>query len=192
MKSTFIREIFRGLDLNQGEVDSIASTIIELAVGKGRIILNGGQLASCLYFVGAGCLRTYAVDKGGREYTLEFAMNEWSLTDYSSLSMDEDVTLKVECLQDAILYQLPREELDLLCSRIPKIEKFYSQRLQQALLTSQKRFLYSMMQSASERYMMFIKMYPGINKIVKNYHIASYLGITPESLSRVIKDLYEH
>ena len=190
MASGFIQEIFKELNLSQREVAIIASAIKKMSVRKGDLISNEGQSGCSLYFVNTGCLRTYFVYAAGKEYTLEFATNGCLITDYSTLFADEFAVLTIECLQDAVVYQLPKENLKKLYKQIPQIEKFYNERVEKSLIAFQKRLLSTIVQSAQERYMMFVKMYPNINKMVKNYHIASYLGITPESLSRVIKNIY--
>jgi CRP-like cAMP-binding protein len=177
------------MNLTQKEIDDIANNIRELSVEKSQIILSEGQPASSLYFVYSGCLRIYFVDHYGKEYTLQFAVDGW-LTDYTAFLANGSTTLNIECLQDTTMYQLPKKNLEDLCKSIPQIEMFFRQQVENSLVNFQKRLLSTMVQSAQERYMMFMMMYPNIHKMIKNYHIASYLGITPESLSRVKKNLY--
>ncbi|KGO91835.1 Crp/Fnr family transcriptional regulator [Flavobacterium subsaxonicum] len=189
MKSCTVQEMFGVINLTQKETDTIAGAIRKISVQKGCIILSEGQPATYLYFVRSGCLRTYFIDASGKEYTLQFAVNGWWITDYTAFLDDGCAMLNIECLQDAVVYQLPKKSLEGLYRQIPQIEKFYRERVEKSLISFQKRLLSTMVQSAQERYMMFITMYPNIYKMVKNYHVASYLGITPESLSRVKKNL---
>jgi len=176
------------MNLTQKEIDDIANNIRELSVEKGQIILSEGQPASFLYFVYSGCLRIYFVDNYAKEYTLQFAVDGW-LTDYTAFLVNGSTLLNIECLQDTIMYQLPKKNLEDLCKSIPQVEIFFRQQVENSLFNYQKRLLSTMVESAKERYMMFMIMYPNVYKMIKNYHIASYLGITPESLSRVKKNL---
>jgi CRP-like cAMP-binding protein len=175
------------MNLTQKETDHIADNIRELSVEKGHIILSEGQSASSLYFVHSGCLRIYFIDNYGKEYTLQFAADGW-LADYTAFLANGSTVLNIECLQDTIMYQLPKKNLENLCKSIPQIEIFFRHQVEDSLANFQKRLLSTMVQSAQERYTMFMMMYPNIYKMIKNYHVASYLGITPESLSRVKKN----
>ena len=97
--------------------------------------------------------------------------------------------MNIEVLKDATLYKLSHSDKEYLYAQIPKIESFFRKKLERAFAAFQKRILRNLSQSASERYVSFITNYPDIEKNVKNYHIASYLGITTESLSRIRKEL---
>ena len=87
------------------------------------------------------------------------------------------------------MYRLSREDKEYLYAQIPKIESFFRKKLERAFAAFQKRILAELSQTAADRYNSFISAYPNIEKSVKNYHIASYLGITTESLSRIRKEL---
>jgi len=97
--------------------------------------------------------------------------------------------MTIECIQDANLYEISKKDIDILFLKVPKLETFFRKKMEKAFSSFQKRILSSLSQSAKERYVTFIRTYPNIEKTVKNYHIASYLGITTESLSRIRKEL---
>ena len=97
--------------------------------------------------------------------------------------------MNIEVIQDAILYRISRDEKEFLYEQIPKVETFFRKKLERAFAAFQKRILSGLSLTAKERYIRFISTYPNIEKSVKNYHIASYLGITTESLSRIRKEL---
>ena len=100
--------------------------------------------------------------------------------------------MSIEVIQNAILYRITDQDKEYLYSKIPKIEHFFRRKLERAFAAFQKRILASLSQTAKERYIHFISTYPDIEKHLKNYHIASYLGITTESLSRIRKELSTH
>jgi len=97
--------------------------------------------------------------------------------------------MNIECIQDAILFKISKEDMELLYLKIPKLESFFRKKMERAFASFQKRIISNLAQSASERYLSFVNFYPNIEQNVKNYHIASYLGITTQSLSRIRKEL---
>jgi CRP-like cAMP-binding protein len=97
--------------------------------------------------------------------------------------------MNLEVLRDASLYQLSKKDRDYLFTKIPKLESSIREKLEHVYTAFQKRILSNLSQTASKRYINFINAYPNIEKSLKNYHIASYLGIITESLSRIRKEL---
>ncbi len=90
---------------------------------------------------------------------------------------------------EILTLNLSNKDKEYLYSKIPKIESFFRKKLERAFAAFQKRILSNLSQSATQRCISFINKYPNIEQLIKNYHIASYLGITTESLSRIRKDL---
>ena len=111
------------------------------------------------------------------------------MSDYTAYFSASKATMTIEVIQDATIYKLCLKDKESLYRKIPKIETFFRIKLERAFAAFQKRILLNISQTAKERYSSFVKTYPNIEKNVKNYHIASYLGITTESLSRIRKGL---
>jgi len=111
------------------------------------------------------------------------------MSDYTAFFRGGRAIMTVEALQDSKLYMISRENKDYLYEQIPEIDKFFRIKLERAFGAFQRRILNSLSMSAAERYTDFMKSYPVLAKCLKNYHIASYLGITTESLSRIRKEL---
>ena len=97
--------------------------------------------------------------------------------------------MNIEVIQDATLYKISKNNMESLFKEIPQLETFFRKKMEKAFSSFQKRILANLSQSAKEKYVSFINTYPNIEQSVKNYHIASYLGITTESLSRIRKEL---
>ena len=97
--------------------------------------------------------------------------------------------MNIEVISDAVVYEISKKNIDFLYEQSPKIETFFRKKLERAFASFQNRMLGNLSQPAKERYINFINTYPNIEKSIKNYHIASYLGITTESLSRIRKEL---
>ncbi|MEM6687667.1 MAG: Crp/Fnr family transcriptional regulator, partial [Bacteroidota bacterium] len=87
------------------------------------------------------------------------------------------------------IYKVSRNDVEEIFNKVPKTERFIRKKLQRSFVSFQKRILANLSQSAKERYINFTHDYPNIEQYVKNYHIASYLGITTESLSRIRKEI---
>ena len=189
IESPEIQEIFKDLSFSEEEVKIISSVIQKKMFKKGTIIIKADDIVTTTYGIQNGCLRTFYIDKHGKEHTLQFGIQGWWITDFTAFFSSSKAIMNLEVLRDASLYQLSLKDREYLFTRIPKFETFIRKKLENSYAAFQKRILSNLSQTASERYLSFIKTYPNIEKSVKNYHIASYLGITTESLSRIRKEL---
>ena len=152
---------------------------------KDEVLIRQGQNVNKVYFVTDGCLRSYCIDKSGKEHTLQFAIKNWWISDYIAIHTNTSATLTVECLKESSVIEFNAKELDEMLTRYPEYEPFQRNLLERHIVSLQKRILNQLQLTASERYDLFLEQYPDIEKYTRNYHIASYLGITQESLSRV-------
>jgi len=182
-------EIFKGVGLSEQELDQIGANFKEITFQKGDIILDIGDYVKYQYYVQSGCLRTFFIDKKGKEHTLQFAVEDWWISDYTAYFSGGTAIMSIECIQDAVLYRSSRSTMETLFQKIPRFETFFRKKLERAFASFQKRILSNLANSAQERYLAFLEDYPQVEKHVKNYHIASYLGVTTETLSRVRNDI---
>ena len=188
-ENSIISEIFKGFFFSEKEGNSIEGKLKKLNLKKGTTLLKVDETVINQYYVYSGCLRTYFIDKSGKEHTLQFAINDWWISDYTAFFNTTKAIMYIETIQDATLYKISRKNMEDLFLEIPQLETFFRKKMEKAFTSFQKRILSSLAQSAKERYLTFINTYPNIEQSVKNYHIASYLGITTESLSRIRKEL---
>ncbi|WP_369680372.1 Crp/Fnr family transcriptional regulator [Winogradskyella luteola] len=184
-----IKEIFKDLVFTDEEIKLIESVFHKINVKRGTILLNAGESVNEQYYILEGCLRSFHIDPNGKEYTVQFGIKDWWISDYTAFFSSSKAIMSIEVIQDAIIYKITEQDKELLYAKIPKIEHFFRVKLEKAFASFQKRILSNLSQTAKERYLDFVKTYPNIEKNVKNYHIASYLGITTESLSRIRKAL---
>jgi CRP-like cAMP-binding protein len=189
IEKSILLEIFKDISFSAEEVTIIESKFEKLHLKKNAILLNADELVTYQYYVYSGCLRTYFIDKPGKEHTLQFAINDWWISDYTAFFSTTKALMNIETILDATLYKISKKDMEGLYSEIPKLETFFRKKMEKAFASFQKRILASLAQSAKERYVSFVTTYPNIEQSVKNYHIASYLGITTESLSRIRKEL---
>ena len=189
IENSIILEIFKGISFSKKEMNLIESKLKKLKLNKGTTILKADDKVNNQYYVYNGCLRTYFIDKSGKEHTLQFAINDWWISDYTAFFTASKAIMYIETIQEATLYEISKKSMEELFVEIPQLETFFRKKMERAFASFQKRILASLAQSAKERYVSFISTYPNIEQAVKNYHIASYLGITTESLSRIRKEI---
>lgn len=189
MENSILIELFNGTTFTQEELNIIGIAFKKIDLTKGSVLLSEGETVLNQYFVYSGCLRTYFIDSSGKEHTLQFAIKDWWISDYTAFFTGTKAIMNIECIQDAIIYKLSRKSMEQLYIDVPQLETFFRKKLEKAFAAFQKRTLGNLALTAKERYLSFIGTYPNIEQSVKNYHIASYLGITTESLSRVRKEL---
>ena len=137
------------------------------------------------FYVLKGCLRSYFVDLSGIEHTVQFAIEDWWIGDYPAYFTGKKSTLNVECLEDCTLLKVRKEHWDHLYREVPKLETFSRIQLERGLASTHKKNIDSYTMSTAAKYEQFVANFPELEQRVKNYHIASYLGIKPESLSRI-------
>ena len=182
-------EIFKNISLTKEEAVFISNLFERIELQKGDSLLQPNCTVENQFYVHSGCLRSYFIHPSGKDHTIQFAINDWWISDYTSFFTAQKSVMNIECLQDAVLYKLSRKNMETLCQTLPKIETFFRYKLEKAFAHFQKRILDYLSLSASERYHDFILAYPTITQYIKNYHVASYLGITTESLSRIRKTI---
>lgn len=184
-----LAEIFKTASISREELKFIGSSLKYIELSKGDLLLRKDQRVLHTHYVSGGCLRSFFIDDHGKDHTLQFAIKDWWISDYTALFSGGTAQMNIECIQDTVLYQLSRKRMEQLYVEIPALETFFRKKLERRMAAFHKRTLDNISLTAKERYLSFIQQYPEIEKVVKNYHIASYLGITTESLSRVRKQL---
>lgn len=151
----------------------------EIKVKKGQILQHNGELNSKIYFVKSGLLRSYSIDKKGKEHIFMFAPENWTIAD--SINPEKPCELFIEALEDSTI-----------TIREKKVENAKNtQSLINRISVLQKRVIMLMSSSAIERYEHFTDTYSDIVQRVPQKMIASYLGVTPETLSAAKKDWFK-
>jgi CRP-like cAMP-binding protein len=187
-----IEKIKSNHSLSQEAEDYLYSISSKKSFAKGEVLIRQGQQVQNVYFVTDGCLRSYCYDKNGKEHTLQFAIKNWWISDYIAIHSDESATLTVECLKESEVVKFNAKALEKMYTLFPEYETFQRKILERHVVSLNKRILNQLQLTASERYTLFITQYPKIEQYTHNYHIASYLGITQESLSRIRVENAKH
>jgi CRP-like cAMP-binding protein len=180
-----IHKIKNSISLSAQAEEYIYSISTEKTVSKGEILIREGQTVNKTFFVTQGSLRSFCVDKEGKEHTLQFAIRDWWISDFIAIYGNEPASLTVECISDSSVIEFNAQKLNEIYLQFPEFEPFQRKNLERHVVSLHKRILNQLQLTALERYNLFLEQYPNIEQHVPNYHIASYLGITQQSLSRI-------
>ncbi|NLR94493.1 Crp/Fnr family transcriptional regulator [Flammeovirga agarivorans] len=184
-----IKAAFNGVDLTEEEWQFIKDRIALQHFKKGDILLKEKDEVLTQYYVIEGCLRSFFIDTHEREHTLQFAIHDWWISDYTAYFDASTAILTIECIQDTTVLELSRITQKEVFEKIPKVESFFRDKLEHSFGAFQLRIINNLSKTAKEKYLDFLTSHKQIEKHIKNYHIASYLGITTESLSRIRREL---
>lgn len=182
---SLIKYIEDYISLNKKEIDILKSMTRIKKVRKRQFIVEQGEVCRYENYVVEGCLRCYHLDEEGQEHIVQFAVEDWWIADLQSFLTQSPANFSVDALEPSILIQFGHNELQELYNRIPKLERFFRLIIQNAFVASQKRIVASYSKDAGKRYIEFRNRYPNIETRVPQYMVASYLGITPEFLSKI-------
>ncbi len=156
---------------------------------KGKVLLKPGGYSGKMYFVTKGILRAYMVSNNGKEHIIQFAPENWWIGDRNSAYFNEPATYYIDVIEEAEVVALEKgflEEAQVICPDFTRLNTFL---LHNNIRHLQNRICLLLGATAEERYLDFIELYPNLTLRVSQIMIASYLGITPESLSRVRREL---
>jgi CRP-like cAMP-binding protein len=149
------------------------------------MMLNAGEICEFEGYINKGCIREYFIDRKGSELTLEFAVEDWWVSDITSFESKTPSNMYIETLEDSELLLLSRDSKENLLRQVPKLERMFRLMIQRHLTVVQNRLFKTVAYSALDKYMEFVRRYPTISQRVPQHYIASYLGISPEFLSRL-------
>lgn len=185
---TILAHVARYITLTTEEKKFFCSLLTFKQVRRRQYVLQPGEIARHDFFVTKGCLRAYYNDESGAERIVQFALEGWWIGDMASFISSSPTLLTIDALEDSELFLIDKPGWDLLFERVPKFERFFRLLLQNAFIAFQRRILSHLAGSAEERYAELIRRYPGFVQRIPQRYIASYLGVTPEFLSRMRKN----
>lgn len=187
--SPSIKDSYRPLQLLSAQQLALVDAFITIKnIKKGDIILRKGEVATKAYFVRIGCLRSYTIDDKGKEHIFMFAPEGWIISDISTQMTDAPSDLFIDALEDSQVEVFDRRLSELIGAISPQINNMTTEKFIKRIAVLQKRIIMLMSATAWERYQHFMETYPSIVQRVPQRMIASYLGITPEALSKLRSD----
>jgi len=189
MFDLFIQNISQTIDLSDADIEVFRANLLSKKLKKRQFFVQEGNNSSYTAYVTQGCLRTYTIDSYGVEHVFQFAIEGWWVSDMYSFLTGEPAQYNIEALEDCELLLMDKEGSENIMNLVPKFERFMRLLLEKNYVATQRRVNALLGNSAEQRYLTFIKTYPKIVQRVPQHMIASYLGITPETLSRIRKQL---
>jgi CRP-like cAMP-binding protein len=185
------KSISQKITLSQEELDAIRPFFIPKKIRKRQYILNAGDVCKHIVFVEKGLLRSFSVDETGHEHVMQFATEGWWISDMASFLSGDDSIYNIEALEDAELLLMTKKSMDELMENLPKMERYFRLLVQENIVALQRRLRVVQTHSAEEVYLKFMEARPDLITRAPQQYIALYLGITPETLSRVRKQVSE-
>jgi CRP-like cAMP-binding protein len=189
MHNKILEYIAQYISLTAQEQEYFLSLLKHRKVLKRQFLLQAGDICRFENFVIKGCLRSYYIDDEGLEHVVQFSVENWWTSDLSSFLTGKEANLSIEALEETEVLQIEKPLLEELYIKVPAFNRLFRVLLQNAFVAHQDRMIQRMSMDAAQRYLLFIKKYPNLEQRIPQHQIASYLDITPESLSRIRKQL---
>ena len=159
---------------------------------KKQFLLQEGDYCNNLAFVSKGVLKSYTLDEKGQEHISLLAWEGWWVSDFKSFICEEKAILSIDAVEDSELLLLSRSNYEKLLIEVPAMERYFRIVYQNSLITKDRRLISSNSYTAEEKYLQLIKMYPFISQRIPQNLIASYLGLTTETISRIKKNVHKN
>jgi CRP-like cAMP-binding protein len=173
------------LPLTDEEKDMLGAKFQPRLYRKRQYILQEGDVCNVFNFVVNGCLRMYKIDEAGTTHIIQFAIEEWWISDMGSFYAMQPSEMNIEAIEDTTVLQIKHSDVLDLYTNAPKFNHLFRVLVENSLIGMQKRLLQTISSDARVRYESFLKQYPTLANRIPNTYIASYLGITPEFLSKI-------
>ena len=183
------QKITEKIEITAEEFEFVKTLFITKKIRRRQYLLQEGDVGKYSAFVEKGMLRSYTLDEKGGEHILQFAPEGWWLADLDSFVNSSPSIFNMDALEDSELLLITKPSYDQLLQKIPLFERYFRILLQNNLIATQRRLIGSLSLTAEERYARFMSLYTGCMERVPQHMIASYLGITRETLSRIRKQM---
>lgn len=180
-----LKHINRYVVLDPAEEERIRQHVQVSDVKNRELILVSGQVCKANYFVMKGCFRMYTNTDSGTEQIVQFGIDNWWITDYTSYDSQKPTSFNIQALESGTIAILERQAQDQLFAEVPKLERYFRLVLQRAYAATLMRVHFIFSQSGEERYRHFNALFPDFVQRIPQYMLASYLGFTPEFLSKI-------
>ena len=185
MYEMFFQNFRKKIPLTAEEEEQIKQYLMPKKLRKKQYLLQEGDVCRAITFIEKGALKEYTVDESGNEHIIQFGLEGWIISDLYSFLTGEPATYNIDAIEDAELVLISKSAHEELLKKMPKYETFTRLNLTGAYIAMQKRLTSIISSSLEERYASFNAIYPEIVQRVPQHMIAAYMGLTPETLSRI-------
>lgn len=177
------------VNAKDGEIALFSSLVTLHHIKAREYLLVPNQVVKEEFFVVKGCFKAYYLDGNGARHIIQFAEENWWISDFEAFYKASNGKLYIEAIEDSTILAIDLKNKEKLFGQAPIFERYFRILLTNAFIGVRKRILSSLEKDAKERYLEFCNAYPSIEKRVQNNHIANYLGISPQSLCRIKRNL---
>jgi len=185
MYPELLDHIGKYVTLSQQEQTVVCQHLELKQVKKKQHLLQAGQVCQGNYFVVKGCLRQYLINDKLNEQIIQFGLENWWIADQDSLLNQKPSQCYIQALEPAEVLLLPEKNRKILFEQVPQLESYFRIMMQIAFVATQRRIGFIFNMSDEERYRHFMKLYPAFAQRIPQYMLASYLGFTPQFMSRL-------
>jgi CRP-like cAMP-binding protein len=183
--SPLIRHMQRFVKLSENDIETISKSFFSRKVRNKAHVLVENEVCQENHFIVKGCLRKYINTEDGNKQIFQFSIENWWITDYTSLESGKPSTCNIQAVEDCELICINKQDLEELFHAVPSTETYFRKILQRAYEASLYRIHIIFSYSGEERYRHFVSAFPEFVQRVPQYMLASYLGFTPEFLSKL-------
>lgn len=173
------------IPLNSEEKKLVTELFKSRLYRKRQYVLQEGDVCNQFNFIVRGCLRMYKIDEKGNTHIIQFAPENWWMIDIGSFHKRSASELSIDAIEDTMVLQITHEDLIKLYISAPKFDRIFRVLIENSFVTLQNRLLQNISSTAEERYLSFMETYSYLSNRLPQTQIASFLGITPEFLSRL-------
>ena len=185
MHDRFIQHLEEKITLTEEQSNIVRKYLTPKKLRKKQYLIQEGDVAKYIAFVENGLLRSYTVNEKGNEHILQFALEGWTISDLDSFLNLTPATYNVDALEDCELTLISRSSHEAILREVPGYDSYIRMQITGAYIAMQKRITSLISLSVEERYLNFVKHFPELIQRVPQHMIASFMGLTPETLSRI-------
>lgn len=183
--ATLTAHIRRFMPFSAEENEQMGAYLRVKELIKKDFLLQDGQICPADFFLVQGCVRKYFLDAKGVEQTIQFGIENWWMSDYHSLDTGKPSPFSIQALEDTVVLCLDRSEREELFAQLPRLERYFRILLQKTVAADHYRIQFLFTLTGRERYRHFSESFPAFVQRIPQYMLASYLGFTPEFLSKI-------
>ncbi|WP_347218094.1 Crp/Fnr family transcriptional regulator [Chryseobacterium sp.] len=177
------------VDISDEKLEKYCDAFTLQKVKKKEVLLEEGSICDFEGFVVKGCFKVFHTDRNAAEQILYFAIENWWISDIDSFINRIPSKLTIQALEDSEILLISKKDKEKLYHEMPEVERLMRLKFQSSIIALQRRIIDNLSKSSEERYIEFLKKYPQTVHRLTNIQIAAYLGVTPESLSRLRKKI---
>lgn len=180
-----LNNISRYVTLTAEEQEKLTAIIKTTRVKRRQFIVQPGFVCQYRTYISEGVFRVFYLGDDGKEHTVSIGVEDWFVSDFYSYVTQTPATNFAEALEDSVVFQMKYEDIERLCKEIHALSEYFRLTTERAFAYSRRRVISNISQSAEERYRTYLDKYPHIVQRVPQYVLASYLGMSPEFLSKI-------